>query len=101
MIGLSLALVAVSLIIYAFLKWRDQKYAYFTKRNVKFQKLDMIKGVLDLVLRRVTFPDLIQKLYTEFPDEAYVLQIFYIIYDVEQIEKVVDTLINNLFYFTE
>lgn len=70
MIGLSLIFVAISLFIYAILKWRDQKFAFFIKRNVKFQKPTIIKGILDLILRRITLPDMMQAVYAEFPDET-------------------------------
>lgn len=72
MIGLSLLVVAVSLFVYAFDKWKKQKFCYFVQKDVKFSKPRMLKAFLDIVLRRITLIDAVREQYTEFPDEPYV-----------------------------
>lgn len=69
MIALAIFVAAISFYILSIQLWRRQTKAYFAKRNVKFIESRIIKGLLDLILRRISIFEAVKAQYDEFPDE--------------------------------
>lgn len=72
MIGITLLIIVVSLLIYAYKKWVHQRNLYFLKRNIKFTQQSTLKGFYDILFRRLSMPEVLSTQYKEFPVERYV-----------------------------
>lgn len=69
MIALAIIVAFISFYILSIQLWRRQTKAYFAKRNVKFIDARIIKGILDLILRRISMFEAVKAQYDEYPDE--------------------------------
>lgn len=67
---MSLVLVAIVAISYLLYKWLNKSHDYFEKKGVSFVKPKFLIGnQADMLLRRASLPEIVDKWYKEFPKE--------------------------------
>lgn len=67
---MSMIIVAVIAILYLLYKWLGKKNDYFEKKGVAYSKPAFLIGnQTDMVLRRASLAEIVNKWYKEFPNE--------------------------------
>lgn len=71
MIGELLLATGIVLIAYAFYKLSTNNARYFKERNIKYAgALSGLRNMVRVVLGKIDFLEMTQKMYNAFPDEA-------------------------------
>jgi multisubunit Na+/H+ antiporter MnhB subunit len=63
-----LILLAATLIAFKFL-FSNKKKDYFLKKGVKYEKQKMLLGLTNMFTQKKSFPDIINKWYSDFREE--------------------------------